>query len=336
MHYSGLAITGNDETKVLAIARKLCDRYNLFIPLNVQLNSSYVVSQETIKETIEAGKIPLVLVNSSIIKDLIDFKKPAFLTVFINSPQNPSENTGKDKKEPSDEDFYTYTLGSNDETTTADLLLKLWENAETGGIIPQEVIKLMIKSDTLLESADLSNASGAAYDLTLDDEYYQNGSIRHLDTMKSFIIMEPGDYALVGSSEIANLPRDVAGRFGLSVSLFMQGIILSNGPQIDPGFNGRLYCLLFNTSSQQFQLKRGQHYATIEFIKLLEPTIPYKGKYQHCTTLSQYLPRSIPSSAIGELRKDVKNLKREKLLVKTLPTIIALAALIIGIYKLIS
>lgn len=156
-----------------------------------------------------------------------------------------------------------------------------------------------------------------------------------MDEVESFIKMETGDYALVGSVEIANLPRDVAGRFGLSVGLFMQGIILSNGPQIDPGFKGRLYCLLFNTSSQQVQIKKGQHYGTIEFIKLLEPTIPYKGRYQEKNTLSEYLVRSIPSSAIGELRKDVKNLKQEKWLVKTLPIIVALAALIIGLYELI-
>ena len=114
----------------------------------------------------------------------------------------------------------------------------------------------------------------------------------------------------------------------------MQGIILSNGPQIDPGFKGRLYCLLFNTSSRQIQLKRGQHYATIEFIKLLEPTISYKGKHQQSNNLSEYLVQSIPSSAIGELRKDVKLLKKENWLMKYLPIIISIAALIVAILKL--
>lgn len=38
-------------------------------------------------------------------------------------------------------------------------------------------------------------------------------------------------------------------------------------------------CLLFNTSSEKVQLKRGQHFTTIEFVKLIESTIPYAGKY---------------------------------------------------------
>ena len=73
----------------------------------------------------------------------------------------------------------------------------------------------MIKCDMLLENVDLSNATGSAFDLTLDDEYYHNGEIKHLDTRNSFYFNGTRDYALVGSSEIANLPRDIAGKFGL-------------------------------------------------------------------------------------------------------------------------
>lgn len=332
MHYAGLILAGNNQDEISSIAKTLSEKFPAFKVLNFQTDSSYTDAQKTVTKTTEESRIPLILASPKRINELIDLKNLQFITAFVHSPTSSLQNEG----DKGNSQFYNYNIVNNHLSATVELLLKLWQNSDNGGLVPQEIIKLMIKCDMLLENADLTNATGSAFDLTLDDEYYHNGSVRHLDTMDSFIIMEPGDYALVGSSEIANLPRDIAGKFGLSVSLFMQGIILSNGPQIDPGFKGRLYCLLFNTSSQQFQLKRGQHYATIEFVKLLEPTLPYEGKYQGCTTLSQYLPRSIPSSAIGELAKDVKGLKREKLWVKTLPLIISLAALIIAIFKLLS
>jgi hypothetical protein len=67
----------------------------------------------------------------------------------------------------------------------------------------------------------------------------------------------------------------------------------------------------------------------MEFMKLLEPTTPYKGGHQGKNQISDYLPRDIPSSAIGELRKDVEGLKDEKLVIKILP--ITISALSIAI-----
>jgi deoxycytidine triphosphate deaminase len=319
MHYDGLILVRDTETEISSIASLLAEKNSAFKIVDFQKEPMLKKAQGLVTKTIEEGKIPLILVNITQKSQFAGFAGFQFITVFVRS------------KTTSDQTDFIYNTVNNDLQTTAELLNKLWQNSDNGGLVPQEIIKLMIKSDMLLENADLLNATGSAFDLTLDDEYYHNGAIKHLDTINSFIIMEPGDYALVGSSEIANLPRDIAGKFGLSVGLFMQGIILSNGPQIDPGFRGRLYCLLFNTSSQQFQLKRGQHYATIEFIKLLEPTFPYRGKYQGCETLSEYLPRSIPSSAIGELRKDVEGLKKEKWYIKILPLAISLLSIVIAL-----
>jgi len=71
---------------------------------------------------------------------------------------------------------------------------------------------------------------GASYDLTLGDEYFNNGNIKTLNDRNPFIKMKPGEYVLVSSKEIARLPKDIAGRFDITVSLFCKGVILSNGP----------------------------------------------------------------------------------------------------------
>jgi deoxycytidine triphosphate deaminase len=192
----------------------------------------------------------------------------------------------------------------------------------------------MIKCNCLLQRANLKNVSGASYDLSLGDEYFYGGRIRKLSGESPILLIEPYDYAIVTSSEIADMPRDISSRFDLSVSLFCQGIILSNGPQVDPGFRGPLFCLLFNTSSSPVLLKRGQHYATLEFHKLLGPTYVYRGLYQE-KTLIDYLPGNTARGAINELKKEIDAVRTgsqrlQNLILSVLSLILALIAVLIA------
>ena len=200
-------------TKVSAVASMLTQQSSTFEIHKIQSDSkSYPISEKTIKDIIGASKRPLVTTEYKVINEFPLIRENRFLKVYLSSPDTPVETIGKDKKPVSSEEIFTYTMVINDEKTTSNLLSKLWEFAAVGGIVPQSIIKLMIESDMLLENANTGNATGAAYDLALDDEYYHNGEIRHLDTKDPFIKMEPGDYALVGSSEIANLPVDIAAK----------------------------------------------------------------------------------------------------------------------------
>lgn len=203
----------------------------------------------------------------------------------------------------------------------------------TGGVLPKRLITLMINCGMLLRNADIDNIKGASYDLSIGDEYYYSGKIKELTDKDPFILIEPYDYAIVTSKEIANMPRDVVGRFDLSVSLFCQGIILSNGPQVDPGFKGRLFCLLFNTSNALISLKRSQHYATLEFNKMIEPSESYQGKYQDKDKIVYYLPSNSMRGAINELKKEIEQVKKES---KTLQnTFLAITSLILAIIALL-
>lgn len=79
------------------------------------------------------------------------------------------------------------------------------------------------------------------------------------------------------------------------------------------------------------QLKRGNHYATIEFSKILHPTTPYEGKYQDKEKIADYLPRSASRSPISKLKEDIASLKSEKWWIKILPLILAVFAIVIAI-----
>ena len=210
----------------------------------------------------------------------------------------------------------------------AELIYYLYKYRNRGGLIPKKLIVLMRKCGLLLEDATPDNIEGASYDLRVGDEYFHDGQIKQLTDQNPFIIMKPGDYVLVSSKEIANLPKNVAGRFGISVSLFCKGAILSNGPQIDPGFRGRLNCLIFNTSNKEIQLKHGEHFATIEFITVVEHTMPYTGKYQGKLRMKDYIPEVVKASAINKLIQDVERLKRAKWFEKYLPLILSAFAIV--------
>ncbi len=207
----------------------------------------------------------------------------------------------------------TYVLKSTDDNlkSMVDLICFLVSSFHVGGGLSDRTIKLMLDCGMLLENANERSIKGASYDLLLGDEYYYDGDIKKLTNRKPFLTIEPYDYAIVSCKERAVIPRDVMGKFGLSVKLFCQGMILSNGPQIDPGFHGTLFCLLFNTSNRPIHLKRGEHYATIEFNKLVEPAQPYLGKYQNKKDIISYIPANALHGAINELKKEIEQLKNE-------------------------
>lgn len=213
------------------------------------------------------------------------------------------------------------------------LIKQLWEQRGRGGGLSYNMIKSMIECGMLLDRADVSGVQGASYDLLLGDEYYYAGKIKKLSGADPFLTIEPYDYAIVSCKERACMPRDVIAKFGLTVGLFCQGIILSNGPQIDPGFRGTLFCLLFNTSNRAVHLKRGKHYATIEFNKLIEPAKPYEGKYQGTENIIEYIPANALQGAINELKKEIEKLKDESKLMQSI--YLGVAALMFAIISIL-
>ena len=291
----------------------------------------YGITHEAFRQVIENNKIPLLIITPKSVKEFEinqNYKKDKnqllLFTIFLDAADDildnrliergeKNEKVIKEQRRKDREYGMTclYTIKNTDVEKTTELIWSLWEYRKTGGGLPKRLIQLMIDCGMLLENAKSRNITGAAYDLSIGDEYYYGGKIKTLTDKEPFILIEPYDYAIVTSREMANFQKDVTGRFDLSVSLFCQGIILSNGPQVDPGFKGRLFCLLFNTSNAPVFLKRGQHYATIEFHKLIEPTSPYLGKYQGKEKIIDYLPSNTLQGAINELKKELEEVRRE-------------------------
>jgi deoxycytidine triphosphate deaminase len=107
----------------------------------------------------------------------------------------------------------------------------------------------------------------AGYNLTLGDLCQVNGKDARLTPEKPTLIIPPNSLVFVAMRQVIRLPHYVAARFNLAIELVYQGVLLGTGPQVDPGFVGVLSCPLYNLSNNRIQIHRGDHIATIDFVK---------------------------------------------------------------------
>ena len=224
---------------------------------------------------------------------------------------NCEEEKNKRENDRKYSDIPDYIIQNHNLSDTVRIIDRLLELYETSTKLSEQDIDLYIRNGMLVTNEDKNNIKGASYDLRLGDEFYYRGEIKKLEDQNLRLTIEPYDYALVSSKEEISLPKDVVAHFGLTVGLFCQGIILSNGQQVDPGFRGKLFCLLFNTSNQSVTIKRGAHYATIEFTKMNKLASKYKGKYQEKREIIDVLPVNAMQGGLSELKKEIEELKLE-------------------------
>ena len=330
MMYQGIIISGTDMTECYEIAKNLelsqsykivrvvsnskkkeCYHYieddklaridkECFL-IKIEFDGEIIaIFMQEFNEVIEKKMVPLIIIDKKVVNVIEEFSKATLDLMSFYIYNETKENEGKSARD--------IKILSSERNRLID---KLWYLRERGGGLSRNYIEGLIKCDLLIKDGKLSNVSNSSYDLTLGDEYYYAGEINELSDKKPFLALEPYDYAIASCNEKISMPRDVSGRFDVSVNLFCQGIILSNSTQVDPGFRGKLFCLFFNTSNKVFYLKRHTHFATMEFNKLIEPTTPYSGKYADEDSIVPYLPTNVMQGAINELKKEIENLKTE-------------------------
>lgn len=170
-----------------------------------------------------------------------------------------------------------------------------------GGLVGKNWLTPLIRAGALLDQAQLDEIEPASYDLRLGSEVWCQGDRHDLTEQEPFFKIPPYSYAIVKAEEIARIPRFMAGRFDLKVSLFFKGVLLSNGPQVDPGYEGALFCTLFNGRDAHAELKRGDHFATIEFCTLGNRVDGYIGQHQAKKKLNDFLPEGTGTGPGGNI-----------------------------------
>lgn len=209
------------------------------------------------------------------------------------------------------------------------------------GVLPrQEILRLCgLEGNDLAESAGTGpiqpcrrvNVRTASYDLRLGHEYHINegsnhglfkkmvsglgvkvgakgpspeiselrpGSIEH-------IVLAPNQVVVVSCLERICMPEDMVGHLTLKQDVLLEGLIMASQSQIDAGYEGWIYPLLYNLTDREVTLQLNRSLIRLELVRLSEPTEPYKGDYMN-RKLATSLKRPITSS-LTSLKEQVED-----------------------------
>jgi len=122
----------------------------------------------------------------------------------------------------------------------------------------------------------------ASYDLRVGRQGATTSSKKLINIEEQgYLPVEPGDFAVVAVLEELTVGPQYAGRIGLRSKYARKGLVATTGPQIDPGYHGRLMVGLTNLTPNAIPLLFKDDFITVEFHKLEHPTSrPYNGPYQ--------------------------------------------------------
>jgi dCTP deaminase len=176
-----------------------------------------------------------------------------------------------------------------------------------------QILAAQMSGDIVIEPFDEGQLQGATYDLRVGPQGATTSTKRIIELDKaSFMTLEPGDFGIVTSLETIRLGPQYTARFGLRSKYARKGIIATTGPQIDPGYYGRLIVGLTNLSPKAVPLSYQSDFLSVEFHRLEQPaTKLYDGPYQGKLTLGEEEIEAITeteSMALSEMLTTLRSL----------------------------
>lgn len=199
------------------------------------------------------------------------------------------------------------------------------------------------RGDILIEPFEDRQVQAASYDFRVGGQGATTSSKKLVNIKEQgYLLLNPGDFGVLTVFEEIKLGSQYAARFGLRSKYARKGLIATTGPQIDPGYHGRLIVGITNLTPKPVSLPFKDDFVSVEFHRLEEPAShPYDGPYQGKLTLGSEEIEMITeneSMALSEvlttlrtLTSDVHSLSKEvKHLTWLMPTIIAIGIAVIG------
>lgn len=174
------------------------------------------------------------------------------------------------------------------------------------GVLLSDRIEYYVKHNLLIVpfNPNEEHFKAASYDFTLGNIYKRGEKVSTLLKEHSDLTIQPHEAVLVRTKEHLNMPKFLIGRWNLRVSRVYQGLVWVGGIHIDPGWEGELWCPIYNLSKDPVTIHSGDTFASIDF----EKTTPFNEKsivYER----SRGNPRH-PGSGLEILRDDVEDFPR--------------------------
>lgn len=221
-----------------------------------------------------------------------------------------------------------------------------------------QIVQARDAGDIYIEPFDGNQVQGATYDFRVGKQGATTSTKKLIDIEEAgYLLLAPGDFAIITVLEELRIGPQYAARFGLRSKYARDGVVATTGPQIDPGYHGRLILGLTNLTPRPVSVPYKDDLVSVEFHKLEKPsTKPYAGPYQdklelrpedisavveaEAMALSEVLTTLASlSTNVAKLGEDLKSLTNEVRIltgdVATLkwavPLIVAIGMAVVGI-----
>jgi len=163
-------------------------------------------------------------------------------------------------------------------------------------LVDEEIEKAVGTGQITLSDFSKECLQPASYDLRVGEEGFLLSAGRVIDIQtEGPLEIQPGDFSLIMTHEKLRLPTNIVGRFGLRSFYARKGLLATAGPQVDPGFEGKLVIGIVNFSSETIKMPYLAPFCTLELDRLRKhSSTPYQGPYQGQEHLTDDIIETLP------------------------------------------
>ncbi len=208
----------------------------------------------------------------------------------------------------------------------------------------QQIEEAYQKGDIVIVPFEKDQIQSATYDLRVGAQGATTSTKKLTNIEETgYLLLQPGDFGIVTVLEELRLGPQYAGRFGLRSKYARKGLIATTGPQVDPGYHGRLIVGITNLTPKPIALPYKDDFVSLELHRLERATVkPYSGPYQgrmilgpediEAVTETEGMAFSEVITTLRSLSQNVGALAAEvKTLQWAVPVIVGIGIAIIGV-----
>ena len=183
----------------------------------------------------------------------------------------------------------------------------------SSGVLLSDLIEYYCNNFRLLDPFLKENLKPAAYELRVGFKYSVAGQSHDLNLDQELVIPK-FEVAVIEILETINMPKFMIGRWNIRTKWAYKGLIWVGGPQVDPGYRGKLLCPIWNLSNADFRVRSGEAIAVMDFAFTTPVTtnsVLYKWRDRNRLVFEDYEADSLRSGlithavdAIREVRED--------------------------------
>lgn len=141
---------------------------------------------------------------------------------------------------------------------------------ENGGVLLKSDLENLCdinkRTLPLIDPFVSENLQAASYKLSLGNQYRLGDNVKYLSDSQKVLTIPRHGIAIVTTHEWLNIPVFLIARWNLKVRMVYRGLVWVGSLQVDPGYQGFLFCPIYNLSNIGQQLVYKETLFTIDFV----------------------------------------------------------------------